>query len=223
MALLDALIPPREQRIIGALVLHPETSYAVNELIRIGGASRSQAALIIDKLVVAGLACDERVGNQRRIRLNKDWPLVDELKALCVKSFAVAEPIRQALGPLLPKIDLAFVFGSIAKATDHAESDIDVMVVGSVSNLDLLRALEPVNEVLKRTVNFNVYSAREWDRLQGDPVIASILDGPRVILHERPAQAGQPAEPARTRAPEGSAGRAGRGGGLYPARRQGAK
>lgn len=219
MALLDPLIPPREQRIIGALVLHPDTSYSLNELIRIGGASRSQSGVIIDRLVEAGLALEQRVGNQRRIQLNKAWPLVDELKALCVKSFGVAEPIRDALRPLLPRIDLAFVFGSVANAADHADSDIDLMVVGSVSNLDLLRALEPVNDLLKRQVNFNLYSAREWTRLQADPVVASIVHGPRILLHERPAAPVQPAEPARSRAPEGGGTRARRGGKLLPARR----
>lgn len=219
MALLDPLIPPREQRIIGALVLHPDTSYSVNELIRVGGASRSQSGVIIDKLVQAGLAREERVGNQRRIQLNKQWPLVDELKALCVKSFGVAEPIRDALRPLLARIDLAFVFGSVANATDHADSDIDLMVVGRVSNLDLLHALQPVNELLRRQVNFNLYSALEWTRLQADPVVASIVHGPRILLHERSAAPAQPAEPARSRAPEGGNARGGRRGKLAAARR----
>jgi uncharacterized protein len=217
MALLDFLIPPREQRIIGALVLRPGESYALNELIRIGGASRSQSAVIVDKLVAGGLALEERVGNQRRIRLNTSWPLLAELRGLCVKSFGVAEPIGDALAPLLPRIELAFVFGSVAKSKDHAGSDIDLMVVGSVSNLELQDALEPVNELLGRTVNFNVYSAREWKRLQGDPVIASILNGPRILLHERPATASRLAEPARARVPEGGGLRAGQRGRIRPA------
>ena len=219
MALLDFLIPPREQRIIGALVLHPAVTYTLNELIRIGGASRSQSAVIVDKLVDAGLALDERSGNQRRIRLNPAWPLLDELRAICVKSFGVAEPIRDALAPLFERVDLAFVFGSVAKASDRAESDIDLMVVGSASNADLQAALLPVNEHLRRPVNFNLYSAREWKRLQSDPVIASILTGPRIIVHERLAAAPQPAEPARARAPEGGIVRPGSRRSVHPARR----
>lgn len=195
MALLDALIPPREQRILGALLLHPDTPYVLNDLIRTGGASRSQAAVIVDKFVAAGLASEERVGNQRRIRLNKDWPLVDELTAMCVKSFGVAEPIKAALDPLLGKIDLAFLFGSVVQGTDHAGSDIDLMVVGRASNSDLIAALEPVNDALKRPVNFNSYTPTEWKRLVDDPVIAAILAGPRVILHERVGAAKEPAKP----------------------------
>lgn len=218
MALLDFLIPAREQRIIGALVLHPQASYSLNELIRIGGASRSQAAVIVDKLVAGGLALEDRVGNQRRIRVNSAWPLLAELRSMCVKSFGVAEPIGGALAPLLPRIELAFVFGSVAKSTDHAGSDIDLMVVGSVSNLELQDVLEPVNELLGRKVNFNVYSAREWKRLQADPVIASILNGPRILLHERLATADQPAEPARARVPERGALRRGYRGRIPPPR-----
>ena len=221
MALLDALIPPREQKILGALLLHPQTSYALNDLIRIGGTSRSQAGVVIDRFVAAGLAREQRIGNQRRIQADTGWPLFEDVRALCVKSFGVAEPIAQALEPLLPKIELAFLFGSVVRGTDHASSDIDLMVVGTVGNADLFAALGRVNDVLRRPVNFNVYSPREWNRLQDDPVIASILHGSRVTLHERAAAPRQPAEPARARLPEGSRGAASRGGKLLPAGRNG--
>ncbi|MBA3563947.1 MAG: nucleotidyltransferase domain-containing protein [Gammaproteobacteria bacterium] len=38
-------------------------------------------------------------------------------------------PLRAALGPLADHIRAAFVYGSVAKSTDQAASDIDLMVI----------------------------------------------------------------------------------------------
>lgn len=87
--------------------------------------------------------------------------------------------------PLADRIELAFVFGSIARRADHAGSDIDLMVVGDVSTLELLKVLEPLKEVLKRPVSFNLYTPAEWALVQSDLVVASIVDGPRVVIVDR--------------------------------------
>lgn len=56
------------------------------------------------------------------------------------------------------------------------------MVVGDVSTLELLKALEPLKDELNRPVNFNLYAPVEWARMQSNPVVASIMNGPRVII-----------------------------------------
>lgn len=182
MCLLDAFIPQREQLLIRALVLNPDRSFSVNDLVRVGGGSRSAAATIIERFTKSSLLTERRVGNQRRLQFNLDWPLAQELRQMFIKSFGVSEPIRTALTSLADGIELAFVFGSVAKGTDHAGSDIDLMVVGDVSTLELLKALEPLKDELNRPVNFNLYSPVEWARMQSDPVVASIMNGPRVII-----------------------------------------
>ncbi|MGE4238873.1 nucleotidyltransferase domain-containing protein [Ramlibacter sp.] len=206
MTLLDALIPRREQRLLRALVLHPDRSFSVNELCRLGGDSKSASMAIIERFSKSGLIGEERVGNQRRMRFNEAWPLAQELRTMCVKSFGVAEPIREALGPLIDRVQLAFVFGSVAKGTDHAGSDIDLMVVGEVTTVDLIEAMRSLDEQLMRPVSFNIYSPVEWQRMQKDPVIASIMAEPRIIIHER-TDATQSPKPAAKGLPEARAGR----------------
>lgn len=184
MPLLDAFMPQREQRLLRAIVLNPERTFSVNDLVRAGGGSKSAAITIIDRFSKCSLLTEQRVGNQRRLQFNQQWPLAEELRLMFVKSFGVAEPIREALTPLANRIALAFVFGSVVKGTDHAGSDIDLMVVGDVSTMELLEVLDPLKDELKRPVNFNLYGAAEWALMQSDPVVASIMGGPRVMIYD---------------------------------------
>jgi hypothetical protein len=89
--------------------------------------------LQVQKLLSAGVVLDERVGNQRRIRVNAEFPLYSELRSICLKSFGLAERLRAALKPLGKRVAQVYVFGSVARNTDRHDSDIDRMVVGTVT------------------------------------------------------------------------------------------
>jgi predicted nucleotidyltransferase len=93
-----------------------------------------------------------------------------ELCGIMRKTVAVAEPLREALGPLAPQIAPAFVYGSVAKGADSASSDVDLMIISdTVTYADAYSALEPIRAILGRPVNPTVYSRRELaKRNKGD-------------------------------------------------------
>jgi predicted nucleotidyltransferase len=51
------------------------------------------------------------------------------LRAVVLKTFGIADPLRDALKPLRDLIELALVYGSVAKGDDRGGSDIDLLVV----------------------------------------------------------------------------------------------
>jgi predicted nucleotidyltransferase len=65
-------------------------------------------------------------------RANRDCPIYPELHGLLVKTAGIADVIREALGPV-QGIQLAFIFGSIARGSGDTKSDVDVLIVGAVS------------------------------------------------------------------------------------------
>ena len=71
-----------------------------------------------------------RIGNQKHYQANAASPLYSELRNIVLKTVGLAEPLRAALKPLSSAaIRAAFVYGSVAKATDQSASDIDLMVI----------------------------------------------------------------------------------------------
>jgi predicted nucleotidyltransferase len=66
-----------------------------------------------------------------------------------------------ALAPLKDRIQAALVFGSVAKQTDRAASDIDLMIISdTVEFPDVVLALQPIEQGLGREINPVIYTRR---------------------------------------------------------------
>lgn len=184
MSLADFLFTPGLQRVLGATLLQPNRSFTLQELLRLADSGRGSAQKQVDRLVEAGvLKEDARRGRQRSIRANTDFILYPELLSIARKSFAVVEPLKEALAPFADHITSAFVFGSVAKGTDSGQSDIDLIVIGSAPLLELSEALTLAEQVLLRPVNFALYEPAEWAALvKSDPIMAQIAQGPTLRI-----------------------------------------
>jgi predicted nucleotidyltransferase len=97
----------------------------------------------------------------------------------------LADPLRQSLAPYLNKIIAAFVYGSVAKGTDTARSDIDLMVIGDdLTYTDLYEGLHKAEETLRRPVNPTFLSFDDWRSKIStkDSVIAKINAQPKLFI-----------------------------------------
>src|ERR1700687_2617680 len=103
-----------------------------------------------------------RIGHQKRYQANAASPLFSELRNIVLKTVGLAEPLRDALKPLSSAIRAAFVYGSVAKATDQSASDIDLMIISdSLTYGEVFGALERVTRTVGRKINPTVYTAAE--------------------------------------------------------------
>lgn len=183
MSLVDPFMTPNQQRVLSAILLNPNKTYSLSDLIRASGGGHGGTQIFINKLHKTGIVLDERVGNQRRFRANTEFPIYTELRGICVKSFGVAERVKEMLHPYADDIGLAFVFGSIAKGTDKGGSDIDVLVVGNVDLIELMNAAAVLGSDLGREVNVNQYSKADWKKaLAQDSIVKSIVGGPKLMV-----------------------------------------
>ena len=161
-SLSDALFTRTQQRVLSLLFGQSGRAFSVSELIHATGAGSGAIQREIARLAGSGLLVMEQVGNQKRYRANPDSPIHDELVAIVGKTFGVAIPLGEVLAPLADRIDLAFVYGSVAKRNDTAASDIDLMIVSdNLTYADIVAALHPLGERLGRDVNPTLYSKAE--------------------------------------------------------------
>lgn len=138
----------------------------------------------LDALCEAGLLRGERMGNQVRFCANTDHPVFPELQALIRKTIGLADTLRLSLAPLADRIDAAFIFGSMASGTEHAGSDIDLMVVGDAGFADIVEATYEAQLVLGREINPKVMSESEWKAKKAahNSFIQDVLSKPRITL-----------------------------------------
>jgi predicted nucleotidyltransferase len=107
----------------------------------------------LDTLTQAGLIARSTVGNQVFYQANRSNPIFTELSAILAKTVGVFQLLRSALEPLRKRIVSAFVFGSLAKQQETAESDVDLMIVGEVELDEVLERLATVEARIARPIN----------------------------------------------------------------------
>lgn len=184
-SLSDALFTATQRRVLACLFGEPGRPYTISELIHTTGAGSGAVQREVARLAGSGLLTIEQVGNQKRYRANPDAPIHDELAAIVRKTFGLAEPLREALAPLRARIHAAFVYGSVAKGSDTAASDIDLLLVADdLTYPEAMTALHPLAEQLGRTVNPTLYTRADLrQRIEaGNSFIVRVLQQPRIWL-----------------------------------------
>src|SRR4051812_11600337 len=180
----EALFGKTQRQVLGLLFADPERSYFANEIVRLAGSGSGAVHRELAVLEAAGLVSATRVGNQKHYRANRASPIFEELRGIVLKTFGVAGVLREGLAAFAPKIKAAFVYGSLAKGTDTAASDIDLMVIGEVSYSHALEAVARAEHRLGRKVNPTVYSVADLrQRLAaGNSFATRVLAGPKIFV-----------------------------------------
>ena len=172
------------RRVLGLLLLNPDATYHVRELARLTGTSAGTLHKELTKLTQGGVLRREEVGNQVRYSANRDCPIFDELASILRKTSGLVDVLASALGSVEKNIALAFVFGSVARGEQQSNSDVDVMLVGSLGFADAVQVLHPVQATLQREINPVVYSVDEFQRrtANGDSFVREVLAKPKLFV-----------------------------------------
>lgn len=202
--LMDLLIPATRQRVLAVLLLQTQNSFHLRELARLSHSHAGTLARELDKLTQAGLLLRSEQGNQVRYQADTRHPLFDDLAAMFRKTHGLVPILRTALAPLDDQITLALVFGSMARGAETAGSDVDLLVLGEVGFAELVRALYPLHDELRREINPVLYSPKEFAvrAKRGDAFARELLEKPKLWVkgeeHNLAKLAGDQAS-ARTR------------------------
>ena len=183
----DALFSSTQQRVLGLLFGNPDRSFYTSEIVRRVRSGTGAVERELSRLLRSGLVSVSKIGNQKHYRADPESPVFEELRGIVLKTFGLTEPLREALAPYAEKIDVAFVYGSVAKRTDTARSDIDVMVSGQeeLSYPELFAAFQRVETQLGRQVNPTFLSQDDWKRKlsQKGSFVDKISAQPKIFLY----------------------------------------
>jgi predicted nucleotidyltransferase len=153
ISLSNALFSKVQQRVLALIFGHSDRSFYTSEIIKSIRSGTGAVERELSRLQRSGLISVERIGNQKHYRANHQSPIFEELQSLVLKTVALTEPLKKALQPYSDKIDAAFVYGSVAKGTDTAQSDIDLMVIGDeLDYSELYTATQNAENILSRKV-----------------------------------------------------------------------
>ncbi len=181
----DALFSKVRQRVLGLFYGRPDMDFHTNEIIRLTNSGTGAVQRELESLASAGIIIVKQVGNQKRYQANHSAPLYSELRSIVIKTFGLADVIREALEPINEKIKIAFIYGSVARHEDTADSDIDLLLIGNdLTYGDMFSYFEQSEQQLGRKINPTFYSLLEWSRKirEENVFITKILKLPKIFL-----------------------------------------
>lgn len=181
----DALFTKTQQKVLGLLFGKPDKSFYTNEIMRWAAMGRGTVSRELSRLVSADLLIATREGNQNYYQANQRCPIFAELVAIVRKSFGVADEIRERLLPLDDSIELAFIYGSIAKGGATQSSDIDLLLIGKeISHGRVVELLLPLEDSLRRTINPTIYEKHDFvAKLKaGNSFVTRVLEQTKIMI-----------------------------------------
>lgn len=184
-SLSEVLFSKTQRKILGLLFGHPDKSFYSKEIFRFAGIGIGTVHRELDKLSTVGLLTIEHIGNQKHYRANEKSPIFEELKGIVQKTFGLADVLRKVLADHRDEISLAFIYGSVAKGTDRASSDIDVLIIsGQLSYSEVLALFTVVESKLGRTVSPTIYKDEEFrNKLASDNnFVKRVIQQPKIFL-----------------------------------------
>ena len=164
-------------------VMNPDQRRRIRGLAKAVPANYSAVWKELRNLEAAGLVVSEEEAGRRFFKLNPDFPLVDELRGMVLKTVGAGDSIRQALRGV-PDIQAAFIYGSYADGRVDAQSDIDIIVIGEVELEQLSSTISHLEQALRRSVSVVTYTPHEWKAKlqQEDPFALDVLRRPKLML-----------------------------------------
>jgi DNA-binding transcriptional ArsR family regulator len=181
---LDALLPKTRQGILAATLLQPEKAWYVSELARRMGVPPSSLQRELRDLAEAGILKTHRQGRMSYYQANVDSPLFPDLRGLLLKTAGLIDVLADALKPVASKVVAAFVYGSMASGNEQSDSDVDVMIVGTVPAPDLALSLRRARDLLRRQINPTTYTPAEFNekRAAKDHFLTGVLSKPKLFV-----------------------------------------
>jgi predicted nucleotidyltransferase len=170
-------------KILSHFFFHPGESYHVRRLASVLGEPVGALGRELKNLENAGILASRAVGNQKHYSPRQDSPIHDELRSIFLKTSGASAALRAVLENQ-SGIEIAFVYGSYASGEAHASSDIDLMVIGDITDRKLAPAVARVERHLGREINYSLYARSEVDKRVGKKgdYVHEVLSGPKIML-----------------------------------------
>lgn len=137
----------------------------------------------VEKMSELGLLDSSQEGNRRYYRANAGSPLFTDLKSIFYKSFGIAEALRKAMQDA-EGITTAFIYGSAAKGGERLGSDIDLMVIGSISSRQVSTILAPVKKEFSREINYAAFPTEEFRKrlVRKDHFLQTVVSEKKIFI-----------------------------------------
>ncbi|MBU3964355.1 nucleotidyltransferase domain-containing protein [Patescibacteria group bacterium] len=158
--------------------LNPKKEHHINQLADVLKIDPGNLFRKLKELENEGVLVSEKEGNQRRFKLNKDYPFLAEFKKIYESKYGFLSLLKEKISKL-KNLQEAYVFGSYANSQFGPESDIDILLIGNHSPISAKRIILPLQSRTKREINIIDLTPDDFVKRKNkkDELIENIFSG----------------------------------------------
>lgn len=149
------------RKLILLFIYNRKKEYFLNEIARNIGTSAGTAQRELNKLLKGDLIILAKRGNMNMYKLNDRYSLLSEVESIIRKTIGVEVELKEKLKNV-PGISFALLFGSYVKGGFRSDSDIDLFVIGNMTEEKVYNAVQGVEKKIGREINFHLASKKEF-------------------------------------------------------------
>lgn len=170
--------------LLSCLYQHPHETFYLREISRKIHMGAGTVQRELARLVAANLVVRQVQGRHVYYGANSRSPVYREMRGLIIKTFGLADIVRDALRPFRDGIGYAFIHGSQADGTSAAESDVDLMIVGDLDEMKLHRAIGKAEGRLGRAIQYSLLTTEEFSRRKKEKggFVDRVASGKKIVL-----------------------------------------
>lgn len=181
---IDALFSKTRQGVLAATFGQPERWWYLSELAEQLQTTPSSLQRELKSLLTSGILRQRRDGKRVYVRAETELPIFPELSSIVTKTLGITDALKITIEEFGKRIRCAFIYGSVALLQDHALSDVDLLVIGSVGLSDLSSPLRTLEKKFKREFNVSCYSPEEFRKKvkAKNHFVMSVLESQKIFL-----------------------------------------
>jgi DNA-binding transcriptional ArsR family regulator len=178
--LIQALFSKPRAELLSTLVLHTDREWFLSDLAKHLRVSPSSLQRELARLTDAQIITRRADGKRVYYKVEERCPILPELQGLFLKTSGLVDVIADVLRPLRKRIQVAALFGSVARGEELAKSDVDLIIVGDLGLSDLSPALKKAETKLRREVQVFVYTPEEFRHKfnRKEHFVTNVVGGP---------------------------------------------
>lgn len=152
------------------------------EIVRRAGLGETGIRRELHKLEKLDLIKRRTVSNRAYYMANTDHPLYNDIKNIVIKTVGLLPILYNELN--IKGVTCAFIFGSFANGHIKAESDVDLIVIGSIGLRKLSHILQGIIDKINREINPHVFTQQIFKKRlkENDHFITSVMDSKKVFI-----------------------------------------
>ncbi len=149
------------QRIILLFVYNQNKEFYLSEIAKIVRTSAGTAQRELNKLLHSDFIIFKKKANLNIYILNTHYSLLKEVESIVKKTLGIEVELKKELSRI-DNISFAFLFGSYVKGGFKSDSDIDLFIIGEVDEDQVFKAVQKVEEIVRREINYHIANKTEF-------------------------------------------------------------